>query len=164
MDDDTSANEQTVEDEENAESESEKTGTECDVIAEPSEQERSEHEPSEVESETASHTEDVPQDEEGLGTCVEENAPENVERNEDEADEEKETTCEDKVEGDGDGEVDDEKTTEDAEVNQEENEKGKAPFPWMFSMAELYKSQKMLLPEKGVYYPGRIDDIHEPDL
>ena len=74
--------------------------------------------------------------------------------------EENETT--DKIERE-DGEVDDEETTEDVEDTKVE-EKGKALFPWMFSMAELCKGQKMILPVDGVYYPARIDDIHEPDL
>lgn len=162
MENETSANEQQAEDEENVESESEKTGAEYDVLTKTPEREPSEHEPSEVESETADHSEDVPLDEE-LGTNVEENEMEDVEEVGKKVDEVKESTNEKKMEDD-DGEMDDKKTQEDVEVANEENEKGKAPFPWMLSMAELCKGLKMLLPVDGVYYPGRIDDIHVPDL
>ena len=162
MENDASANEQQVEDEENAESESEKTGAEYDVIAKTPEQEHSEHEPSEVESETADHSGDVQQDED-LDTNVEENAIEDNEEDEKKVNEEKETTSDKKMENE-DGEVDDKETQEETEVANEENEKGKAPFPWMLSMSELCKGLKMLLPVEGVYYPGRIDAIHVPDL
>jgi hypothetical protein len=94
---------------------------------------------------------------------VEENASENVESDENKVSEEKDTVCEEKAEKE-DGELGDEKTTQDVEMANVENEKGKAPFSWMFSMTELSKGQKMLLPVEGVYYPGRIDAIHVPDL
>ena len=95
-------------------------------------------------------------------TTAEENQLENVDENEDEMDEEKETACEDELERENG--VDDDETKEEGEIVDDENEKDKPPYPWMFSMAELVKGQKMLLPVEGVYYPGRIDDIHVPDL
>ena len=162
MEDETSANEQ-QDDQENAESEGEKTGTEGDVIAEAPEQEPSEHEASEVESEPADNTDNVPAEEEAPSTGMEGNASEDVEKNESKVNEEKETSCDDEMQKE-DGEVDYEKTTENEDVVNEEDDKGKAPFPWMFSMDELGIGQKMLLPVDGVYYPGRIDAIHVPDL
>jgi hypothetical protein len=93
---------------------------------------------------------------------VEENASKVEENDEDKADKESETKCGDQTERE-EGELEEETTTEDVEDEKEE-EKGKALYPWMFSMAELSKGRKMILPVEGVYYPGRIDDIHEPDL
>lgn len=63
-----------------------------------------------------------------------------------------------------DDELNDKKTKEDNCVENQDTENEKAPYPWMFSMSELCKGQKMILPVEGVYYPGRIDDIHVPDL
>lgn len=102
---------------------------------EPSEHEVSEHEVSDNEQETAEHINAKAQDSKESDVV-------NEIQNDDEEKEEGEIV---------------EDTTECVKDKE-------APFPWMFSMAELCKGQKMLLPVEGVYYPARINAIHVPDL
>lgn len=162
MYDDTSVNER----DESGVSENEKNGAECDAISESNEQEPSEHEPSEIESETADAVDSRAQDEEEakrLGPGVEKGKQDGSDRIKSDINhDEKETSCED--EGEQEDDLGDKKMEDGRKEGSKDHDKDKPLYPWMFSMSELCKGLKMLLPVDGVYYPGRIDAIHVPDL